>query len=339
MLTAPSSSVYYKGVYWNDFKIVQDHLSALISGDPGTGWIQYFSSTIAKKFKKALFLNCGNGWVERDFCKYNIFEEAGGVDYSDELLDQARMLASKNDLPLRYYKVDINEANFGEEGFDLVVNHAAAHHITLIDKVFRAICSSIAEDGIFLSYDYIGPHRNQYPVDSWQKIWEVNKAIPQELRHPRLVYPHYPTMLQIDPTEAVHSELIQSTFSRYFFCDKWISLGGAIAYPLLCHNSAIANASELSAAPWLRFVINEDSSYLIDNPDSNLFAFFCGRPRKEVLSNADQLLKWQEEELDREMRAQKNGGRYYEANVISELYEKLESMVVISPELRPLLEG
>jgi SAM-dependent methyltransferase len=249
------------------------------------------------------------------------------------------MLASKDGLPLRYYKVDINEADFGEEGFDLVVNHAAAHHITLIDKVFRAICASIAEDGIFLSYDYIGPHRNQYYVSSWQKIWEVNKAIPQELRHPRLIYPHYPTMLQMDPTEAVHSELIQSTFSRYFFCDRWVSLGGAIAYPLLCHNTAMKDAPELLAAPWLSFVINEDSSYLIDNPDSSLFAFFYGRPRKEILANSDQLLKWQEEELERELRAQRNAGRYYEGNVISELYEKLESMVAISPELAHLLYG
>ena len=39
--------------------------------------------------------------------------------------------------------------------FDLVVNHAAAHHIAAIDRVFREICRILPEDGWFVSFDYV----------------------------------------------------------------------------------------------------------------------------------------------------------------------------------------
>lgn len=331
------NGIYYSGIYWNDHKIVADHLSSLISGDPGTGWIQHFTQVAGKRFNKVLFLNCGNGWVERDFCKYDLFDEAVGLDCSEELLEQARSLASEEKLPIRYYKVDINDADFVEAGFDLVVNHAAAHHITLIDKVFRKICASLPEDGIFLSYDYVGPHRNQYDINSWQQIWATNKLLPRELRHPRLRYPHYPTMLVIDPTEAVHSELIINTFLRYFRFDKFIPLGGSIAYPLLTHNTAIMEAPGEVTAPWLKFIIDEDVSLLKQQPDSSLFAFFYGKPNKNVLFSQSQLSNWEEEEEARESQVLTKGGRYYTGNVVANLYEEMEAVRAISSQIQSLL--
>jgi len=326
----PQAGVYYTGIYWNNHKVVRDHLSSCVSGDSGTGWIQYFANTVGRKFKKALFLNCGNGWVERDFLKYDIFDEAVGLDCSEELLGQAQALTDEKGLPLRYYKVDINDAEFIEDGFDLVVNHAAAHHITLIDKVFRKICDTLTPEGVFLSYDYVGPHRNQYTLDAWQRLWEINNQLPQELRHPSLRYPHYPSMLRMDPTEAIHSELIKDMFFRYFHCDKWVPLGGAIAYPLLTHNSAMNEAPEDVSNSWVKIILDKDIAYLEQDPVSTLFAFFHGRPNKAVLSDCQALSSWQEQELAREAQATINGGRYYPTNIVADLYERLERLRVLA---------
>jgi len=63
-----------------------------------------------------------------------LIKEAVGVDYSENLIVDARNKAAE--LPLRYYVIDTNTAVFPETGYDLVVNHAAAHHIAYINKVF-----------------------------------------------------------------------------------------------------------------------------------------------------------------------------------------------------------
>ena len=43
---------------------------------------------------RALILNCGNGWVEREMVSANVMAEAVGIDYSEALLDEARQAAS-----------------------------------------------------------------------------------------------------------------------------------------------------------------------------------------------------------------------------------------------------
>ena len=63
-----------------------------------------------------------------------------------------------------------------------MVNHAAAHHISMIDRVFREICRLLPEDGCFLSMDYVGPHRNQYTSAAWERAWSVNDELPAQVR-------------------------------------------------------------------------------------------------------------------------------------------------------------
>ena len=61
-------------------------------------------------------------------------------------------------------------------------------------------------------------------------------------------YPHLPTMLHDDPTEAIHSELIVETLQRYFHVERFVPLGGAIAYPLLTFNARLLELAERARA-------------------------------------------------------------------------------------------
>jgi SAM-dependent methyltransferase len=248
---------------------------------------------------------------------HGLIAEGVGMDYSQELLDQATAAAREEGLPLTYLQGNVNTGTFPPGEFDLVVNHAAAHHIAAIDRVFREVCRVLADDGWFVSFDYVGPHRNQYSLDAWEVAWKVNQELPVALRQD-MVYPPIHVMLVVDPTEAIHSELILETYHRYFDNAQFTPLGGAIAYPLLTHNARIFAADEAERGPWIDRILQVDDRYLSTHPDSSLFAYFAGTPRKEVLQKDTLLAAWEAEEVERERLAQENGGEYYDRGPLSQ---------------------
>jgi SAM-dependent methyltransferase len=250
------------------------------------------------------------------------------------LLDEARREASAQDMPLKYHRMNVNSAEFPPEEFDLVVNYAAAHHIAMIDRVFREICRLLPVDGWFLSMDYVGPHRNQYTSAAWERAWELNNELPAELRQ-TMVYPHVPTALVIDPTEAIHSELIVETLHRYFHVERFVPLGGAIAYPLLTHNERLfAHADKTEQAALVEEVLRVDEEFLAEHPDSTVFAYTAATPNKEVLARPEDLDRWEQAENDREDRARANGGAYYPPTALQDTSNRLVTEKVVSAQLR-----
>ena len=272
-----NSDIYYCGdTYWNDLEVVRRRINERISGDPTRKWHEHFARQSGRTFKRALILNCGNGWVERELIEYGLIAEGVGMDYSQPLLDEARSAAATAGLPLTYHQANVNTGMFPLGEFDLVVNHAAAHHIAAIDRVFREICRILPEDGWFVSFDYVGPHRLQYRLDAWEEVWRLNRELPESLQH-ELLYPPMPVALVVDPTEAIHSELIVDTFRRYFTEEQFTPLGGAIAYPLITHNARLFAAEDDAVRSlWIDRILEADGAFLDEHPDATLFAYFAG---------------------------------------------------------------
>jgi SAM-dependent methyltransferase len=306
-----NSAIYYQGRYWNELDCVQSMIDQQIAGGPQDHWFDHFAAKCGRTFERALILNCGNGWVERQLVSEGLVGEAVGIDFSDALLGEARGAAEAAGLPLRYHQMDVNSADFPDGPYDLVVNSAAAHHIAYIDRVFRSLCRQLPEDGWFIAFDYVGPHRNQYRPDAWEEAWRLNSELPEHVRQ-EMVYPHLPTMLYDDPTEAIHSELIVETLYRYFEVDEFTPVGGAVAYPLMTHNHRLfALQDSAERARWSEAILAVDSDFLATHPDATLFAYFAARPKKSVLRQRARLTQWEAEELEREQRAERQGGEYY----------------------------
>lgn len=306
-----NSSVYYVGRYWNELPQVIALINERISGSPECSWESHFARRADRTFKCALMLNCGNGWVERSLWKQGLIAEAVGIDCSESLLTEARQAAAGEQVPVEYMMMDVNSVLFPDRDFDLVVNVGSAHHIAYVDRVFRALCKLLPEDGWFVSFDYVGPHRNQYSTDAWEAAWALNGSLPEEFRQD-MHYPHLPTMLSDDPTEAIHSELVAEAFHRYFVVDQFVPLGGALAYPLLTHNAQLFAAPEGPARDaCIDRIVTADRDFLASHPGSALFAYFAGRPDKTVLHDEVQLESWSHEEGLRETRARDAGGEYY----------------------------
>ena len=323
---AEDSSVYYGGGYWNDLPVVADFIERRATGKEATPWYVHLKEvTGGRTFKKGLFLNCGNGWVERELLRAGIVEETVGIDISEDLLDNARKAAADEGLNARYFARDINTADLPEDGYDLVVNYAAAHHMAYLDKVLRRVAELLPEDGVFASVDYIGPHRNQYPYEQWQAASDLNDTLPEAYRAD-LPYPHLPTMLHGDPTEAIHSELIEQLVRRYFALEEFKPIGGGLAYVVLSFNKGIHDNPGPERDALVQRVLDADVAWTDEH--GPLFAFFWGRPDKAVLAQADQLAAWSREEEERERAAAANGGQYYPLTVLQQLTQQRETLRV-----------
>jgi len=307
---------YYAGRYWNDFETVRGYLDQRATGDATVSWYQALA-TRGMRCGRVLMLNCGNGWVERELHRVGVVDDVVGIDIAEDLLDQARSAATAVGLSAQYVQMDINTTPLPDGPFDLVVNHAAGHHISHINKVFQQVAERLSPDGLFVSWDYVGPHRNQYPAAMWEAAWNVNRTLPAHLRQ-TMRYPHLATMLADDPTEAVHSELVLETVQRHFDVDVLRHLGGAIGYILLTHNDAIHAGHPDEVEPVLHQIMTADAALCDQNPALSLFAYVEARPRSTP-HDPDTLAKWQAEEDAREAAAVANGGEYGPRTWLAEL--------------------
>lgn len=230
-----NSEIYYQGQYWNDIPEVQKYISKQLIGDENKWWVEYFKEKYAPTpFQHGLFLNCGDGRWEREFIDRGIIKKATAFDVSPKFIKKAVSLKKKREI--QYILADVNKINLPKNKYDLIVNYAALHHTQYINRLCSILASSLTKDGVFLNFDYVGPSRNQYPILNWLILNLVNYTLPRNLKKTNLGYPHLPTMLATDPTEAIHSDLIVGSVSRFFKIIEKHDTGGGVAYELLTHN-------------------------------------------------------------------------------------------------------
>jgi SAM-dependent methyltransferase len=301
------SATYYAGRYWNDLESVRRHLYIRATGQPGVTWFEWLGRD-GRRFDRVLMLNCGNGWVERAMHAAGVVSSVVGVDIDDGFILTARAEAAAAGLDAEYVLVDVDRDDLPAGPFDLVVNHAAAHHIAFLDRAMRQIHDRLSPDGLFVSWDYVGPHRNQYSRTQWEAATAVNSELPDEVRQD-LVYPDIELMIATDPSEAVHSELVLPLIDRYFDVEWIRRLGGGIAYPILTHNDRLHDAAPAVREPWVEHVMQADQRFVEQSPEHNLFAFVVARKRSH-LPPEQALIDWEYEERVREEQALANGREY-----------------------------
>ena len=75
---------------------------------------------------------------------------------------------------------------------------------------------------------------------------------------------------------------------------QFTALGGAIAYPLLTHNARMFDAADDAERDrWIDRIMEADDDFLARHPESTLFAYFAGQPKKPVLQRAELLREWE----------------------------------------------
>jgi SAM-dependent methyltransferase len=305
-----SSSPYYQHErYWNSLAPVIEYMNRRSSGDPAVDWKKDMRNRRGRPFTRALVLNCGSGWVERELLEIGAVESVIATDISPDLINFARERAKADNLPIEYVVGDANAEPLPLTGVDLVINHAACHHLTYLDRILGSIADALPDDGWFVSFDYVGAHRNQYPAGQWEAALYLNDRLPEHLKS-KMRYPHLPTMLATDPSEAVHSELFLATQDRYFTTVADRRIGGWLAYLLITENEALFDHLGPDTDAWVAEILVADEAAVTADPSQTLFAYTIGQPRRPGPS-VDQRAVWASEENAREAAAVANGGRYY----------------------------
>jgi SAM-dependent methyltransferase len=311
-----NSQIYYHGQYWNDFHRVLEYMCENFTGDKNKWWVQDFQERFCQKpFEHGLVLNCGNGWVERELIDKGMVKRISAFDYSIDLLRVAKKDAGER--PIFYFQTDANRVDFGENQFDLVINVASLHHVQYINRLCRILSKAIKGNGILVNFDYIGPHRNQYPFKQWYYINRVNRSLPDFIRKSPIIKPHLPTMMFDDPTEAIHSELIIESMSRYFDIFERHDTGGGIAYELLTHNPKLENVPVDKLDFYIGRILALDKEYTKLKQVPPLFSYFLARPKKRVIQDKPMMDYYQEMEDRREETAYRHLGVYSNSQYLS----------------------
>jgi ubiquinone/menaquinone biosynthesis C-methylase UbiE len=319
-----NSQIYYHGQYWNDFPLVLEYMCENFTGDKNKWWVQDFKERFCETpYERCLILNCGNGWVERELVDLGIVKQVVAFDY---LLDLLRIAETKRGgRPISYFQADANQIDFKENQFDLIVNVASLHHVQYINRLCHVMCKAVTEDGILVNYDYIGPHRNQYPFRQWYYIKRVNRSLPDSIKKSPIIKPHLPTMIHEDPTEAIHSELIVDSVARYFEIAERHDTGGGIAYELLTNNPKLKLIPVDELNVHIRRILKLDKEYTKLKRVPPLFSYFLAKPRKSILSEKTKLAYYQTVEDLREEKARKRHGVYSTSQYIMLIVHSLLS--------------
>jgi SAM-dependent methyltransferase len=314
---------YYSADYllWNAFDAVMEQEARSISGRPDVGWIGHVLGSYGRQ-ERALFVSCGNGWVERSCYEHGLISEAYGFDIMPDHIAAAEEGAVQIGMPAHYRLADGNNLDLPWTGFDMIVNNGSIHHIAHIDQLMRKLRTALKPDGIYVIMDYTGSHRNQYPVNAWLRAIDVNATLPARFQK-RLRYPHMPTILALDPTEAIQAELQMSVTRRYFDIKQEVRFGGGVAYEILNFNHALhAEQHTREGQDAIAAILAADAELLKEAPETNLFTFAVCCP-KPILPGQSVLDLWSAEESDREAAALRNDARYYPATPLELIYNEL----------------
>jgi SAM-dependent methyltransferase len=304
------SGVYYTSHYWNDLPRVVAYISEKCTGDRTKWWTADFHERFASTgpFEHALFVNCGNGWAERDFIDRGIVRRCTAFDFADDLLAQAERERGERDI--RYFQADANLVDLGSDVYDLIVNVGALHHVQYINRMAAQLCRAMTEGGLLVSYDYVGPGRNQYSRSHWRRVQTANRALTPSLRNDRLRRPHLATMLLADPTEAIHSDLVRESLARYFTISEWHDAGGGIAYHIITHNlKFFADVPQEEQQAQIDSLLEQDERLERAGKVPSLFAYYLARPNKSALDDPS-LGAFQAQEDARERWASTHSGTY-----------------------------
>lgn len=130
--------------FFNQYK----QMSRSVNGLKGAGeWHELKKMLPDFIGKRVLDLGCGFGW----HCEYAIEHGAKlavGIDLSEKMLEEARKINSSP--KIEYIKMPIEEIEYPENSFDIVISSLAFHYIKSFEDICSRIYSCLTNGGEFV---------------------------------------------------------------------------------------------------------------------------------------------------------------------------------------------
>jgi SAM-dependent methyltransferase len=125
-----------------------EKMSRSVKGLEGAGEWHVLKALIPDlRNKNVLDLGCGFGW----HCRYAREQQAisvTGVDISEKMLQKAREMT--NDPLISYIETPIEDINFSDAQFDVVISSLAFHYIESFEVICKKVYNWLNHGGVFI---------------------------------------------------------------------------------------------------------------------------------------------------------------------------------------------
>lgn len=155
----------------------------------------------------------------------------------DSARERIRALGLQDRIEMRCGNVV--DAGFHSGEFDAVFVQAAIHHFFNIEEMFAFFHHVLKPDGLILYDEYVGPDHHMYESEVMCILDEMNDCMAPTYRwdvlrqNTRVEVPRATLdwMMQMDPSEGVHSSMILPLTYKYFNVEFRRDYGGTILRP------------------------------------------------------------------------------------------------------------
>ncbi|MFW6371927.1 MAG: class I SAM-dependent methyltransferase [Bacteroidota bacterium] len=237
------NSTNINGSNWWNIPRVRERWNYLITGDEKVTYEKYVSEKFgSQQHVKMISLGSGICSHELEFARLNPGWEITCVDFSEKLLNIARITAEKEGLTnIRFVVEDVYAYNFPDDFYNIVLFHSSLHHFKNLSEFIGKIHNVLAVKGKLIINEYVGPNRMQY---NKQQVKEINNCLQLIDKEYRKIYKtglyknrYYGSgivrMIVSDPSECIESENILPVIKNYFKIIEEKGFGGNLLMPVL----------------------------------------------------------------------------------------------------------
>ncbi len=230
-------------IHWMASPIVRQYLNRRASGDPNCDWLTWMLGRyISHRSHRVLVLGCGDGWLERAIAHHWWIERIDAFDVAAGAVERAAAEATRLGFDKIHYGVrDLNRETLPEGPYELIIAHSVIHHIENLELFYGELHRVLADDGLLLVNEYVGPKRFQFTDRQMDVMNGLFTSLPARYHHgmlcgndyPRKERPSVEEMIATDPSEAVRSDEILGFLGRNFEVLDTIDYGGTLLHHLL----------------------------------------------------------------------------------------------------------
>ena len=271
---------HYSDKYWNDLEIVVKYKNKLATGNENVSWVGDILTRFKEylPFNDVLIVGCGNGWLERQLYDLGIGKHFDAFDMSEKYIDEAKEL--KQSRTIDYFLDDINfMSKIEDEKYDAVFNFAVLHHAEEVDNALKKLAKCLKTNGLMFNEEYVGPARNQYSDQHLKYMLEIMSDLPEKFRS-KVGFLRPPLAnFRVEPSEAIHSDLILPLIPKYFDIVYQRNLNGGVAYQILHNNIQEYENPNSESEKWLEYLLKEDFKLSKENKVPILFWYGVCKPK------------------------------------------------------------
>lgn len=239
------NSVSIDSSNWWIIPEVKQRWNQLITDFKDTTYEEYISEHYFKDYKSLKMVSIGSGVSSHEliFAELNPHWEIVCIDFSNSLLVKAQQIAKEKQLNnIQFLNKNIEELEFPENYFDVVLFHASLHHFKFLDDFIKnKVVNKLNINGHLIINEYVGVNRLQYNKEQVKGINKCLSLIPKshrQLYKTNMIKNKYYgsgllRMIIADPSECVESENIVPVINKYFEKVFEKSFGGNLLMPVL----------------------------------------------------------------------------------------------------------